>query len=108
MLLRLAKSQFTWSGACPKGMNIIPMCIRTCFLFVRLHGYFFPCCSWLLFPKGRTVRPFECQTVSRGILDVSAPYALPSYELVLNGWEDGSVVLTFLHILATRVVVMSN
>ena len=52
---------------------------------------FSPCCSWLLFPKGHIVRPFECQTAPRRILDVSVPYALLSFEV------DGRTGRWFIH-----------
>jgi hypothetical protein len=59
------------------------------FSFVRRRGYTLPCCSWLLSPKGRTMRPFECQTASRIVMNVSVPYALSSYELVWMGGRTG-------------------
>ena len=54
------------------------------------------------------MRPFECQTASRGIPDVSVPHALSSYEFVWIGGRTGRLVLTFLHILATCIVVVSD
>ena len=65
-----------------------------------------PCCSWPSFRKGLTLRPFECQTASRGTLDVSAPYALSPHEPIWMGGRTGRWFSHNLHVLATRIVVV--